>query len=575
VQPFEIVRARAASPALLVLLAGACADAGSTAPDGRVAAVVLARRTAAAVVGDTLRIPAAVRDRAGRPVAGVTLAWQSSDEQVATVAADGAVVARAAGRAVVRARAGGVADSAVVQVAEAAVATLELPDGPGLALVRYDERLLAAVVRDARGRALTGRTVTWTSADPAILAVDGTGRLTAVGPGATTVVATSEGRSATLAVTVAAAPTARLALPSGALDVEVGELTPVAVALRDARDQPTRRPVTWTSSDSSVAAVSVAGLVTARHLGTAVLTATSDGQSARATVRVGEAPAFDLVVNRRQSAADAWELLRLPLGTPTPQDAVRLASGVASDRHAASPDGSRLAVSERLYDLTTGEPRRGLSIRERAGALVRLIETRAGLEAWEPAWSPDGARLAFTCAPVRSAARHLCLIGADGRGLTELARVGTTTEESPSWSPDGTRLAYAATDATGSAIWTMRADGTDRRRLTTLGGQNARPAWAPRGDAIAFEHFAPLTGETDVLLVPAAGGPVRTLLASASYGSAAAQPAWSPDGRFVAFVRVVDAAAELFTMRADGSALRRRTVGGVGRDVAGPAWIAR
>jgi Tol biopolymer transport system component len=395
-----------------------------------------------------------------------------------------------------------------------------------------------------------------------------------VGPGATTVVAASEGRSATLAVTVAAAPTARIALPSTAMDVEVGELTQLAVALRDARDQPTQRPVTWTTSDSSIATVSVAGLVTALRLGAVVLTATSDGQSASAAVRVGEAPAFDLVFNRRRSAADAWELLRLPLGTATPADAVRLATSGTSDRSAPSPDGSRLAVTERLYDLTTGEPRRGLAIRDRSGAFVRLLETRAGLEAWDPVWSRDGSRLAFTCAPVHGAARRICLIGADGRGFTELPAAGATTEESPSWSPDGTRLAYAAIDASGSAIWTMRADGTDRRRITTLGGQNARPAWMPTGQAIAFEHFDAFAGANEVRLVPAAGG-ATTLLASVTASSTAAQPAWSPDGRFVAFVQFVDGAAELFTVRADGSAPRRRTSAGAGRDVAGPAWAAR
>jgi hypothetical protein len=151
---------RAAAPrrprcAVALALAGACSDGSPTQPD-RVAALVLGTRTGALVVGDTLRVPAEVRDRNGRPVAGVALAWQSSDEQVAGVTPDGAVIGRAAGRAVIRARAGGVADSAVVQVADAAVAAVEVPGGPAVALVRYEERQLAAVARDARGRPLPG-----------------------------------------------------------------------------------------------------------------------------------------------------------------------------------------------------------------------------------------------------------------------------------------------------------------------------------------------------------------------------------------------------------------------------------
>jgi TolB protein len=121
----------------------------------------------------------------------------------------------------------------------------------------------------------------------------------------------------------------------------------------------------------------------------------------------------------------------------------------------------------------------------------------------------------------------------------------------------------------------MRVDGTDRRRLTTLGGQNRHPAWSPDGARIAFDHFDFHAGESDVRLVPAAGGAATTLPGTEDGGSVAPQTAWSPDGRFVAFVRLVDGTAELFTMRVDGTALRRRTTGAAGRDVAAPAWLTR
>jgi uncharacterized protein YjdB len=568
--------ARAASPALLALLAfgGACSDASSTAPDGRVAAVVLTPNVGTLLVGDTLRIPAVVRDRGGRPVGGVTLAWQSSNEQVATVTADGAVVAHAAGRATIRARAGAIADSAVVQVGEAAVASVELPDGPTLALVRYDERQLAAVVRDARGRALTGRAVAWTSADPTVVAVDGSGRLAAVKAGATTVVAASEGRSAAMVVVITAAPATRIALPASAIDIEVGELTPLAVALHDARDQPTQRPVTWTTSDSAIATVSVAGLVTALRLGTVELTATSDGpqrahhaarrRGARLRSRVQPAP------ERRRSMGAAAPAPRhghpARCGAPRHQRNERPARRVARRQ---PPRGRRTRVrpvdGRRATRAGPPRPHRHDAPAARDAGRARGVGT--GLE------------------PRRHPSRLHLRLGAE-RGTPhlphrrgrprphELPRAGTTTEESPSWSPDGTRLAYAASDANGSAIWTMRADGTDRRRITTLGGQNTRPAWLPTGQVIAFEHFDAFAGDHAVRLVPAAGG-ATTLLTAVTTSSVASQPTWSPDGRFVAFVQVVDGAAELFTMRPDGSALRRRTFGGAGRDVAGPAWTAR
>jgi Tol biopolymer transport system component len=293
-------------------------------------------------------------------------------------------------------------------------------------------------------------------------------------------------------------------------------------------------------------------------------------------VRVDEAPGADLVFARR-TAAGGWELVRQRLGTATPGEAVRLASGVAADRPAPSPDGRRLAVTGAYYDLVTGQPSRVVDVRDREGAMVRQLAPNAMVQSWEPAWSPDGSRVAFSCGPLRERGTpHVCVIGADGSGFADLtAGRSAAAEEAPSWSPDGTRLAFSASDAGGSAIWTMRADGTDRRRLTTLGGQNRHPAWSPDGARIAFDHFDFHAGESDVRLVPAAGGAATTLPGTEDGGSIAPQTAWSPDGRFVAFVRLVDGTAELFTMRVDGTALRRRTTGGAGRDVAAPAWLTR
>jgi uncharacterized protein YjdB len=61
---------------------------------------------------------------------------------------------------------------------------------------------LAATLKDASGNTLTGRSVTWTSSNPAIATVSSGGRETSVTPGTTTITATSEGKSGTATVTV-------------------------------------------------------------------------------------------------------------------------------------------------------------------------------------------------------------------------------------------------------------------------------------------------------------------------------------------------------------------------------------
>src|SRR5919198_3017148 len=60
----------------------------------------------------------------------------------------------------------------------------------------------------------------------------------------------------------------------------------------------------------------------------------------------------------------------------------------------------------------------------------------------EPAWSPDGRRLAYVCANFA-----LCVMNADGSGQTALTDTGAWSgayvfDEYPTWSPDGKRLAF-------------------------------------------------------------------------------------------------------------------------------------
>ena len=55
---------------------------------------------------------------------------------------------------------------------------------------------------DAAGNVLTGRTVTWGSADAAVASVNASGSVTGVSPGQTTITATSEGRMGSAPITV-------------------------------------------------------------------------------------------------------------------------------------------------------------------------------------------------------------------------------------------------------------------------------------------------------------------------------------------------------------------------------------
>jgi hypothetical protein len=93
------------------------------------------------------------------------------------------------------------------------VASLELTPMSGT-FQPSEGGLLAAVPRDARGRALAGRGVSWTVADPSIAHVSAYGLVTALAPGSTSITVTSEGRTAATAITVV--PLARHPVECGA-----------------------------------------------------------------------------------------------------------------------------------------------------------------------------------------------------------------------------------------------------------------------------------------------------------------------------------------------------------------------
>ena len=153
---------------------------------------------------------------------------------------------------------------------------------------------LTATPRDAGGNALTGRVVTWSSNNTAVATVNTSGRITGVAAGSATITATSEGKSGTSAITVTVAPVAPVATVSvspALTSVAVGGTVQLAVTLRDASGNVlSGRVVTWSSNATSVATVSVNGLVTALVVGSATITATSEGQSGTAAITVAATP---------------------------------------------------------------------------------------------------------------------------------------------------------------------------------------------------------------------------------------------------------------------------------------------
>ena len=143
-----------------------------------------------------------------------------------------------------------------------------------------------------------------------------------------------------------------------------------------------------------------------------------------------------------------------------------------------APDGRKLAVVKEERDLTTSlyvVAPDGTGLR-RLLPRHRLTSTSADASPTEPAWSPDGSRLAYDAGNERIIVQDIA-----GGHRSEIAR-----GDAPAWSPDGKLIAFQY----DSALWVTRVDGRHHPRRLTSGGGNpggGSPSWSPDSRHLVFE----------------------------------------------------------------------------------------
>lgn len=185
-----------------------------------------------------------------------------------------------------------------------------------------------------------------------------------------------------------------------------------------------------------------------------------------------------------------------------------------------SPDGRRLAVTVGSLPFGTHEYD---DVYVFQGSRRRVSVDSGGNKPGNSAWAPDG--------------RHIVLVGYefnDGGALyTALPGAGSRAVErnhdydivdnQPSWSPDGRAIAFSRVAPSLSGLYLIRPNGTRLRRLTTTSAFN--PTWSPDGRRVVFDDGRAIN------VINAGGSGLRQLVTIGE------DPAWSPDGRTIAFVR--------------------------------------
>jgi uncharacterized protein YjdB len=275
-----------------------------TVTPGPVATVIVEPDPATATVCQMLALSDTIKDASGDLLSGHVVTWTSADTTIAQVSAAGFATGVATGGPIaLTASSEGKSGSTMMTVTPAPVSTVIVE--PNTSAVAVGQLLaLSDTLKSACGGVLTGRVVTWSSADTTIAKVSAAGIVTGVKTGGPIAIfATSEGKSASTALTVTSKPGSPnpvatvVVLPNPA-SVFVGQTLALSDTLKDASGNIlTGRFVAWASSNTSIATVNLnTGVVTGIAPGGPIaISATSEGKDGSTMITVPAAVATVIV----------------------------------------------------------------------------------------------------------------------------------------------------------------------------------------------------------------------------------------------------------------------------------------
>jgi TolB protein len=251
--------------------------------------------------------------------------------------------------------------------------------------------------------------------------------------------------------------------------------------------------------------------------------------------------------------------------------------GVAVPAHAAFPGApGRIAV---VNDSALGEPGEGPA---RTGQEIwtvnpdntdwqRLTNNDGAINDTEPAWSPNGRRIAF--ASNRTGTYQVHTMRQDGAQVFQVTH-GSQDARDPAWSPDGLFLVFVR----GDDLWLTTVIGFPTWRLTnTPGVAESMPAWSPLGVRIAYV-VTPAVRDAQIWTIRVDGSGAQNLTTVTEPAGLVNDtgPNYTPDGQRISFAsnRLNTSPAEgpsAWTMRTDGTDPIRLTTSGFQSGVAGVA----
>jgi dipeptidyl aminopeptidase/acylaminoacyl peptidase len=145
----------------------------------------------------------------------------------------------------------------------------------------------------------------------------------------------------------------------------------------------------------------------------------------------------------------------------------------------------------------------------------------------EPAWSPDGARMAFACADEAGGRTHLELLDISTGARRLLTADPERSDGRPAFSPDGNQLFFEGAAAGDVAVYGLDLDANQLARVTERGRVSRRPA-PLSGDLVVVEQLVDEKGPMRLVLVDRLGVRERPLAhddaADAGHGDEQREP---------------------------------------------------
>jgi Tol biopolymer transport system component len=175
---------------------------------------------------------------------------------------------------------------------------------------------------------------------------------------------------------------------------------------------------------------------------------------------------------------------------------------------AVSPDGAFIAFS------SSRDGDAELYVMRADGSEQRRL-TAFHRDDWGALWSPNGGTLAFLSN--RESADRIYLVRPDGSGIRRLTAAADTgaaghdvQESEPAWSPDGERMAFVRSTRAGESRIRVVEPATGRNRELSDGrGRDGAPVWSPDGKYLAFTSDR--DGDPELYLMRADGTGVTRL----------------------------------------------------------------